>query len=169
MLAYHVLQRWLYYVSTQPTASRENACVCMVNSHDQLVTYPLYFAHTHPEDVCHRKGSVCTHANCICVLLVTVRIALSEALCYSHGPYQNLCKIFRISEWVTPVSYKITPSSKQGAITSATLVDGHEVWFIRFLDERRFDSCVSSLCSNEGESRKEPCTAKFTVTCSECP
>ena len=33
--------------------------------------------------------------------------------------YQNLCKIFRISEWVTPVPYKITPSSKQGAITSA--------------------------------------------------
>ena len=33
--------------------------------------------------------------------------------------YENLRKIFRISEWVTPVSYKITPSFKQSAITSA--------------------------------------------------
>ena len=51
------------------------------------MTYTLYFlvACTHPKDVCHSKGSMYTHANCICLLSVTVRIALSEALCYSHG------------------------------------------------------------------------------------
>ena len=32
-------------------------------SQPNLVTYPLYFLHarTHPEDVCHSKGSICVH------------------------------------------------------------------------------------------------------------
>ena len=53
-----------------------------------LVTYSLYFPHarTQPEYVCHSKGYMCTHMPTASVLfIVTVRIALSEALCYSHG------------------------------------------------------------------------------------
>ena len=46
------------------------------------------------------------------VIQIAIYLELTEA-------YQNLCKTFRISKWVTSVSYKITPSSKQGAITSA--------------------------------------------------
>ena len=67
-----------------------------------------------------RPGDVFILTSSMIVQLTSMSpYAAPLSLLLSPPAYQNLCKIFRISEWVTPVSYKITPSSKQGAITSA--------------------------------------------------